>query len=133
MSYRSRFARADAGVIAWFDAQAPETLYLAAVTVAESRFVVAVLPAGKPLDALGERFGRELLPLFESLVLSFDLKASRAYAEMMDRARAAGRPIGATDTHIATTAAASGLAVATRDVESFQAAGLKGHRPLGEG
>lgn len=45
-------------------------------------------------------------------------------AELMARARAAGRPIGATDGHIAATAAASGLAVATRDVGPFQAAGL---------
>ncbi|RVD45645.1 PIN domain-containing protein, partial [Mesorhizobium sp. M8A.F.Ca.ET.023.02.2.1] len=37
----------DPRVIAWIDAQAVETLYLSAVTVAELRFGVAAMPAGK--------------------------------------------------------------------------------------
>ena len=34
-------------VLAWMDAQAVETLYLSAVTVAELRFGVAAMPKGK--------------------------------------------------------------------------------------
>lgn len=39
-----------AGVIAWLDAQALETLYLSAITVAELRFGLASLPPGKRRD-----------------------------------------------------------------------------------
>ena len=37
----------DIRVIAWIDAQRVETLFLSAITVAELRAVVALLPAGK--------------------------------------------------------------------------------------
>ena len=36
----------DPRVLAWLDAQAVETLYLSAISVAELRFGIAVLPAG---------------------------------------------------------------------------------------
>ena len=118
-------ATADAGVVAWIDAQPIETLYLAAITVAELRFGVAALPAGKRRAALHERFEQDVLPLFEGRVLPFDLRASKAYAELMTKARTSGRAIGAADGYIAATAAANGMRVATRDVGPFEAAGLK--------
>lgn len=42
----------DAGVIAWIDGQSLETLYLSAVTVAELRAGLALLPAGKRRSGL---------------------------------------------------------------------------------
>ena len=65
-----------------------------------------------------------MLPLFTWRVLAFDLPASQAYADLMTRARAAGLAIGAADGYIAATAAAKRMAVATRDAEAFEAAGL---------
>ena len=41
-------------VIAWIDAQPMETLYLCAITVAELRAGVALLPAGKRRSGLHE-------------------------------------------------------------------------------
>ena len=43
----------------------------------------------------------------------------------MAAARATGKAIGAADGYIAATALAHGLAVATRDVSPFEAAGLR--------
>ncbi|WP_456297666.1 PIN domain-containing protein [Elstera litoralis] len=37
----------NAGVLDWFDAQALETLYLSAITVAELRAGIALMPSGK--------------------------------------------------------------------------------------
>lgn len=113
-----------ARVIEWIDAQPLETLYLSAITVAELRFGVASLPAGKRRDDLGESLERQVLPLFAGRVLPFDLAASQAYAELMVRARAAGVAIGAADGYIAATAVANGAMVATRDTAPFEAAGL---------
>lgn len=112
-------------VIEWIDAQAIETLYLCAITVAELRFGVAVLPAGKRKERLSTRLERDVLPLFPERILPFDLDASRAYADLMAAARGRGTPIGKADGLIAAVAASRGLAVATRDTNPFLAAGLE--------
>ena len=109
-------------VIAWIDAQAIETLYLAAITVAELRFGVASLPTGKRQDRLRQSLERQVLPLFAGRVLPFDMAASLSYAESMAKARAAGLAIGVADGYIAATAAANGMMVATRDTSPFEAA-----------
>lgn len=114
----------NARVIAWIDDQVLDTLYLSAITVAELRFGIAVLPAGKRRDTLRTRLEEEVLPLFGDRVLSFDMAASEAFASLMARARAKGDAIGRADGFIAATAAAHGLAVATRDVSPFLAAGV---------
>jgi predicted nucleic acid-binding protein len=111
-------------VIEWIDAQVLETLYLSAITVAELRFGMASLPAGKRRDRLQESLEKQILPLFAGRVLPFDMSVSQAYSELMAKARAAGLAIGTADGYIAATAAANGMMVATRDVSPFEAAGV---------
>ena len=89
--------------------QALETLCLSAITVAELRFGVQSLFAGR--------------------VLAFDPPASQACAELMAKARSEGRTIPVSDGYIAATAAANGMMVATRDTAPFEAAGLKTVNP----
>ena len=116
---------ADPGVQAWMDAQNVETLYLAAISLAELRFGVAALPAGRRKDSLHHNLERRVVPLFKGRILPFDVAASEAYAEIRARARAAGVAIGTADGYIAATAVVNGLAVATRDTSPFEAAGVK--------
>lgn len=99
-------------------AQALETLYLSAITVAELRFGVQSLPAGRRLE-------RQLLPMFAGRVLAFDLAASQAYADLMEKARSEGHTISVSDGYIAATAAAGAMMVATRDTAPFEAVGLR--------
>ena len=115
----------DNEVVAWLDAQAIETLFLSAITIAELRFGIGAMPLGKRQTILRDRLEGEVLPHFSDRILAFDLAASQIYAELMVRARIAGRAIGTSDGYIAATAAANGLAVATRDTNPFEAAGLK--------
>lgn len=115
----------DPRVAEWLDAQALETLYLSAITVAELRFGVWSLPPGRRRDRLQEDMEERVLPMFAGRVLSFDLAASQVYAELMAKARLEGRTIPVSDGYIAATAAANGLMVATRDTAPFEAAGLK--------
>lgn len=115
----------DQAVIAWLDDQAIETLFLSAITIAELRFGIAAMPLGKRQTILRDRLEGEVLPLFSERILSFDLTASRFYSELMAHARIAGKAIGTADGYIAATAAANGLAIATRDTSPFEAAGLK--------
>jgi predicted nucleic acid-binding protein len=114
----------NARVVAWIDAQAIETLYVAAVTVAELRLGIAAMPAGRRRDTFAQRLEQEVLPLFGGRILPFDLDASKAYADLMVNARDAGRAIGKADGFIAATAAAKGFMVASRDTGPFEAAGL---------
>ena len=115
---------AESKVVEWIDAQPIETLYLSTITVAELRFGIAALPAGKRRNTLQTHFEDQLLPLFEGRVLPFDLPASKAYAELMARARGAGFAIGTTDGYIAAIASTRKFALATCDTGPFKAAGL---------
>jgi toxin FitB len=113
----------DTHVIEWIDAQHLETLFLSAITVAELRAGVALLPPSKRRTALQESLETRVLPLFAGRVLPFDVACTQAYAELMAKARAAGLAIASADGYIAAIAAANGLVVATRDVSPFKAAG----------
>lgn len=112
-------------VVEWLDMQALETLYLSAITVAELRFGVHSLPAGRRRTRLQEDLERQVLPMFAGRVLAFDLAASQTYAELMAKARSDGRAISLPDGYIAAIAAANAMMVATRDTAPFEAAGLK--------
>lgn len=115
----------DANAQAWLDAQALETLYLSAITMAELRFGLAAMPAGKRRTIYQGRLESEVLPAFAGRVLPFDLDASRTYADFMAQAKAEGRAISKDDGYIAAIAMARGLMVATRDISPFEAAGVK--------
>jgi predicted nucleic acid-binding protein len=117
-------AAPDARVIEWIDAQPLETLFLSAITVAELRAGVALLPTGKRRTALHQSLERQVLPLFAGRVLPFDLACTLAYAALMSAARLAGLAIASADGYIAAIAVANGLTVASRDTGPFRAAGV---------
>ena len=116
-------------VAEWLDAQALETLYLSAITVAELRFGIWSLSTGQRRNRLHEDMEERVLPMFAGRVLPFDLAASQAYAELMAKARSEGQTIPVSDGYIAATAAANAMMVATRDTAPFEAARLKTVNP----
>ncbi|RQT57387.1 type II toxin-antitoxin system VapC family toxin [Burkholderia cepacia] len=115
----------NAAVIEWLDAQNVETLFLAAISLAEIRLGVAVLPEGRRREWLHQSIEQRVLPLFRGRILPFDDAASKAYASLRARARAAGVAIAPSDGFIAGTAEANGLIVATRNVTPFEAMGIR--------
>jgi len=116
-------------VVAWLDAQPLETLFLSVVTVAELRFGVARLPAGRRRNSLIEQLESQVLPAFTGRILTFDLPATQRYAEAMANAQAAGLVVGVADGFIAAIAAANGMAVATRDTAPFAAMDVAVNNP----
>ena len=114
----------NASVIDWIDAQALETLYLSAITVAELRAGIALMPVGKRRDSLHESLEKRLLPMFANRVLSFDMACTKAYAELLAKSRAAGLAVETADAFIAAVALANGFTIATRNTSRFEAAGL---------
>ena len=113
-----------ASVQAWLDRQTSETLYLSSVTIAELLFCIRSLPAGRRRKILDATLDG-LLALFGERVLPFDTDAARHFGELAVTARSAGKGFPTPDDYIAAIAASRGFIVATRDVSSFQAAGLK--------
>lgn len=111
-------------VIDWLDAQPLETLYLSAMTVAELRAGVALMPAGQRRDKLNGYLEKSVLPPFAGRVLAFDLACTNSYAYVLATARRSGSGIGTADGLIAAVAVANGLIVATRNTSPFEAAGL---------
>lgn len=111
-------------VVEWIDAQAIETLYLSAITVAELRFSVAVLPPGRRRSLLSSRLEDDVLALFRDRILPFGEAESVEFARLLAAARTRGHAIGKADGYIAATASVRGYSVATRDTSPFHAAGL---------
>ncbi len=98
---------------------------MSSVTVAGLGFGIAAMPHRKRRKILHERLEGDLLAVFAARILPSDLEASRAYADLMSKAKTVGQTISMADGTIAAIAAARGLSVASRDVAPLQAAGVK--------
>jgi predicted nucleic acid-binding protein len=114
----------DRKVLAWLDAQAAESLYLATVSFAELLLGIESLPAGKRRKALAAALHEQVIALFGERIVPFDLGAAETYAQIVTRARRHGHPIAVADAQIAAIAASRQFTVATRDEAPFQAAGV---------
>ena len=124
-------ATPEARVVAWLDAQPVETLFLSVVSVAELRFGLARLPAGRRRNGLVGQLESQVLPVFAGRVLALDLAATQAYPAAMAKAQAQGLAVGVADGFIAAIAASNGMAVATRDTAPFVAMGVAVINPWG--
>lgn len=112
-------------VISWLDAQITEDVYLSAVTEAELRFGVAILPAGRRRERLATEVENMLREDFERRILPFDSAAARMHAVIAASRRAIGNPISSADCQLAAIARCHGAAVATRNFEDFEHCGIK--------
>lgn len=119
-------------VRAWLNAQPYETLYLSSVTLAEMLFGIGTMHNGKRKEMLNEALNG-LMELFEGRILSFDIAASRQYADLAVKARAAGRGFPVPDGYIAAIAVSQGFKVASRDTAPFEAASVSVINPWGVG
>jgi predicted nucleic acid-binding protein len=111
-------------VLAWFGPQDAADLFISAVTEAELRAGVAILPDGQRRDRMQAALDGMIEEDSPGRVLPFDSHATRAYADIAARRRAAGRPIAESDCQIAAIARAAGAAVATRNVKDFDGRGV---------
>lgn len=121
----------DPGVVAWVAAQG--TLWLTAVSEAELRLGVALMPAGARAAAVGAAVAAMLAEDFAGRILPFDGAAARAYAAICAERRAAGRPIAAFDAMIAGIARSAGATVATRNLRDFEGCGVALINPWSQG
>ena len=111
-------------VLAWIDDQLTSAMFVTAITEAEIRTGIALLPAGKRRRGLTAAAERTFGALFSERVLAFDSEAARAYADIASGRRVAGRPISQADCQIAAIAKSQRASVATRDVHDFEGCGV---------
>ena len=114
----------DPMIASWVAEHSTSSLFLTAVTEAELRFGLAVMPPGKRRDGLATGLERMLKTGFANRVLPFDSGAARAYAGIAAARRRGGRPIAQADCQIAAIAWARGMAVATRNIRDFEDMGI---------
>lgn len=107
-------------VVAWLDRQAPESIWTTSITLFESRFGLALLPAGRRKRTLELAFERLLADDLEHRVLSFDASAAYQAAALAAQRQCAGQSVDFRDTQIAGIALARRATVATRNLRHFQ-------------
>ena len=112
-------------VAAWIAERDAATMFLTAVSEAELRFGVAILPAGRRRNALEAAMRRWLERGFAERILPFDSAAAEAYAEIAADRRQAGRPIGEADCQIVAISRSRGASLVTRNVRDFEGTGVE--------
>jgi predicted nucleic acid-binding protein len=117
--------RPDRQVLEWLDRQAPATLYLTTVTMAELWAGIEVLPAGRRRTQLHNAMANEVLPLFAGRVLTFDPDAAVAFAHVFSKAKAAGNSMDFADCAIAAIATTHQFILATRNAKDFKGSGIQ--------
>ena len=112
--------RPDVGVMRWLSVQAPDTLFITTITVAEMLTRIEKLPKGRKRNALGAALNEQVLPLFAGRVLDFNATSAAAFSKIVVAANAAGNDIDFADAAIAAISVANGFHLATRNVRDFR-------------
>lgn len=109
----------DPHVLAWVDAQNSADLMITALTAAETRTGIALLPDGQRRRNLQQHMESLLSEVFNGQVLAFDTYSSSFYAEIVASRRRIGRPISVFDAQIAAICRQYGAPLATRNTDDF--------------
>jgi toxin FitB len=108
----------------WVSARPAAGMFISAVTEAELRYGLALLPDGQRRRRLLAQAEAMLAEDFAGRILPFDRAAAAAYAPIAAGRRRSGRPISQADAQIAAIAASRGAAIATRNVSDFAECGI---------
>ena len=111
-------------VMAWFAEQAPESLFVSAITQAEMTLGARLLPPGKRRKALEDALSAMFEEDFAGRILPFDSETVAAYVEIVCDRREIGRPISQFDAQIAAIARRAGAKLATRNIPDFESCGV---------
>ena len=106
-------------VVAWFDRQAENALFLTAITVFEVRSGILRLAEGARRRDLAARLAILFSEIFRDRILPFDTAAAEAAAALEERRRSAGHVVDVHDGFIAGIALSRGAAIATRNTRHF--------------
>ena len=109
----------NAQVLNWVDQQYIETLYISAITIAEIRLGIALLPDGKRKTNLSLA-ATETMKDFSNNCMDFDGGSAEKYAEVVAHCTKQGRPISVEDAQIASVALVNNAVLVTRNISDFE-------------
>jgi predicted nucleic acid-binding protein len=109
----------DAAVLEWLDRQPADAVWITSITLFETRFGLALLPAGRRRQVLEAALDDLLREDLENRVLDFDSAAATAAASQAAARQKSGRPVDMRDTQIAGIVLARRATLATRNVRHF--------------
>jgi hypothetical protein len=115
----------EAAVERWLAGQPPASVFISAITEAELRYGLALMPVGRRRSTIAAEIEGMLGEDFRGRILPFDSPAAVAFAEIAAYRRQAGRPISQADAQIAAIARSRGAALATRNVADFEGCGIE--------
>jgi predicted nucleic acid-binding protein len=125
-------AEAEPAVIDWLDRQAPASLSITAVTVAELLHGMARLPDERRQSRLRDAALQMLDEEFADRVLPFDEHAAVHYAALVSQRERAGRPISLADAQIAAICRQHAATLATRHRQDVEGIGVMLANPWGD-
>lgn len=117
-------AEPDAGMLSWFERQAPAGLFTTSLTQAEIFYGLALLPEGRRREGLIAAARPMFDADFAGRVLPFDTEAALAFPEIAAGRRLSGQPISQIDAQIAAIVRSRGARLATRNVRDFADCGI---------
>lgn len=111
-------------VIDWVDVHNSADLMITALTAAEVRAGVALLPPGRRQREIGLQMEALLTETFAGYVLAFDIDSTTHYADILAARTRAGRTISAVDAQIAAISRQHEASLATRNTADFTGTGI---------
>lgn len=108
----------------WIRVRRGEGLRTTAITLAEIRYGIERLPAGRRRERL-KMTADDVFAAFAARLLPFDREAAAQYGPLVVGRERAGRPIDVVDAQIASICRSRGAALATRNVRDFDATGIE--------
>jgi len=121
--------RPDPGLVEWLAERDEDQLFLSVVTLAELRYGITRLSAGRRRRSLEKWLRDELQQRFDGRILPVDDDVALTWGDVTAECAAVGRPIEAMDALIAATARVRALDLVTRNTRDFEAALISVHNP----
>lgn len=113
------------GLWHWFETIESQPLFLTAITVAELRYGVCVLPEGKRRDQLDQAITQIVEDDFLDQILDFNQASAEGYGILVAKLRSEGITMSQSDAMIASMALAYEATLITRNVKDFEHCGIE--------
>ncbi len=115
---------------AWLDSYRHEDLFICAPVLAEMRFGIERLPAGRRRSDLDRLVTFAETKLFPDRILAFDRDCAHEFGRIVAKRMEGGRPIMPMDALIAAIAVTNQMAIATRDIADFSGLDIELFNPF---
>jgi tRNA(fMet)-specific endonuclease VapC len=115
----------DPHAVAFVDSLEPDDVFLSVITIGEIVKGIEKLPRLKRKQELHAWLQEDLLVRFDGRIIPLDTDVLMDWGKLTAHSEAAGKPMPAIDSLIAATVLVYDLALITRNVSDFEAAGIE--------